>query len=50
VIRSIVNLQLLLFSGYQNVNAITIDDIKNTANKLLTGENVVTAILYPEKK
>lgn len=39
-----------IFEYEQNVNAITTDDIKNTANKLLTGENVITAILYPEKK
>ena len=39
-----------IFDYEQNVNAITTDDIKNTANKLLAGDNVVTAILYPEKK
>ena len=39
-----------IFDYEQNVNAITRDDIKNTANKLLTGENVITAVLYPGKK
>ena len=39
-----------IFNYEQNVNAITTDDIKNTANKLLSGENVITAVLYPEKK
>ncbi|MEO8710899.1 MAG: insulinase family protein, partial [Parafilimonas sp.] len=39
-----------IFDYEQNVNAITTDDIKNAANKLLAGDNVVTAILYPEKK
>ncbi len=39
-----------IFEYEQNVNAITADDIKNTANKLLTGDNVITAILYPAKK
>ena len=39
-----------IFEYEKNVTALTTDDIKNTANKLLTGENVVTAVLYPEKK
>jgi zinc protease len=39
-----------IFNYEQNVNAITTDDIKNTANKLLSGTNVITAVLYPEKK
>ena len=39
-----------IFEYEQNVNAITTDDIKNVANKLLSGDNVVTAVLYPEKK
>ncbi len=39
-----------IFDYEQNVNAITTDDIKNVANKLLNGDNVITAILYPEKK
>ena len=39
-----------IFNYEQNVNAITTDDIKNTANKLLTGDNVITGVLYPEKK
>ncbi len=39
-----------IFDYEQNVNAITTDDIKNVANKLLSGSNVITAVLYPEKK
>jgi len=39
-----------IFEYEQNVNAITTEDIKITANKLLSGNNVITAILYPEKK
>lgn len=39
-----------IFEYEQNVNAITPDDIKNVANRLLKGDNVITAILYPEKK
>jgi zinc protease len=39
-----------IFEYEQNVNAITTDDIKNVANKLLSGDNVITAILYPQKK
>jgi zinc protease len=39
-----------IFDYEQNVNAITTDDIKNVANKLLSGENVITAVLFPEKK
>ncbi len=39
-----------IFDYEQNVNALTIDDIKNTANKLLKGDNVIKAVLYPEKK
>ena len=39
-----------IFDYEQNVNALTTDDIKLTANKLLSGDNVITAVLYPEKK
>ena len=39
-----------IFEYETNVNALTVDDIKRTANQLLTGDNVITAILYPEKK
>jgi zinc protease len=39
-----------IFDYEQNVNAITTDDIKNVANQLLKGQNVITAVLYPEKK
>lgn len=39
-----------IFDYEQNVNAITTDDIKNAANQLLKGQNVITAVLYPEKK
>jgi len=39
-----------IFDYEQNVNAITTEDIKLIANKLLNGNNVVTAVLYPEKK
>ncbi|HVX28334.1 MAG TPA: insulinase family protein [Parafilimonas sp.] len=39
-----------IFDYEQNVNTLTTDDIKNAANKLLTGQNVITAVLYPEKK
>lgn len=39
-----------IFEYEQNVNALTTDDIKRAANQLLTGDNVITAILYPEKK
>lgn len=39
-----------IFDYEQNVNTITTDDIKNVANKLLNGDNVITAVLYPEKK
>jgi len=39
-----------IFEYEQNVNAITTDDIKNVANKLLSGDNVITAVLYPAKK
>lgn len=39
-----------IFDYEQNVKAITSDDIKRTANELLTGDNVITAVLYPEKK
>jgi zinc protease len=39
-----------IFDYEQNVKAITTDDIKQVANRLLTGENVITAVLYPEKK
>ena len=39
-----------IFDYEQNVNALTTDDIKLAANKLLNGDNVVTAVLYPSKK
>jgi len=39
-----------IFNYEQNVNALTTDDIKLAANKLLNGTNVITAVLYPEKK
>lgn len=39
-----------IFDYEKNVNALTTDDIKSAANLLLKGENVITAILYPEKK
>ena len=39
-----------IFEYEANVNALTTDDIKRTANQLLNGDNVITAILYPEKK
>ncbi|MEP6468010.1 MAG: insulinase family protein, partial [Parafilimonas sp.] len=39
-----------IFNYEQNVNALTTDDIKNAANKLLGGDNVLTAVLYPAKK
>ncbi len=39
-----------IFEYEQNVKALTPDDIKRTANQLLTGDNVITAVLYPEKK
>jgi zinc protease len=39
-----------IFDYDKNVNAITADDIKKVANELLTGENVLTAVLYPEEK
>lgn len=39
-----------IFNYEQDVNALTTEDIKSAANKLLTGENVITAVLYPEKK
>jgi len=39
-----------IFEYEANVNALTTDDIKRTANQLLNGDNVITAILYPDKK
>jgi zinc protease len=39
-----------IFEYEANVNAITVEEIKRTANQLLAGDNVITAILYPEKK
>ena len=39
-----------IFDYEQNVKALTPDDIKRTANELLKGDNVITAVLYPEKK
>ncbi len=39
-----------IFEYEKNVNALTADDIKLAANKLLKDDNVLTAILYPEKK
>ncbi len=39
-----------IFDYEQNVKALTPDDIKRTANQLLKGDNVITAVLYPEKK
>jgi zinc protease len=39
-----------IFEYEANVNALTTDDIKRTANQLLTGDNVIQAVLYPEKK
>ncbi|MBS1746057.1 MAG: insulinase family protein [Bacteroidetes bacterium] len=39
-----------IFDYDKNVNAITTDDIKKVANELLTGENVLTGVLYPEDK
>ena len=39
-----------IFEYEQNVNSITKDDIKAAANQLLNGQNVLTAVLYPEKK
>jgi zinc protease len=40
---------LEIFDYEKNVNAITVDDIKKTANLLLNGKNVFKAELYPEK-
>ena len=38
-----------IFDYEKNVNAITVEDIKKTANLLLNGKNVFKAELYPEK-
>ncbi len=38
-----------IYNYVQLVNAITVDDIKATANKLFDGKNVLQAILLPEK-
>lgn len=32
------------------VTAVTIEDIKQTANKLFDGKNTINAVMYPEKK
>ncbi len=39
-----------IFEYEQNINALTVDDIKLAANKLLKDDNVLSAILYPAKK
>lgn len=39
-----------IFNYEKLVNAVTIDDIKKAANTLFDGKNVVSAVLYPEKK
>jgi zinc protease len=38
-----------IFDYEKLVNALTIDDIKATANLLFDGKNVLQAVLYPEK-
>ncbi len=38
-----------IFNYEKLVNALTVDDIKATANKLFNGKNVLQAILLPEK-
>jgi predicted Zn-dependent peptidase len=38
-----------IFDYEKNVNAITVEDIKKTANLLLNGKNVFKGELYPEK-
>ena len=38
-----------LYNYESRVNALTVDDIKATANKLFDGKNVLEAILLPEK-
>jgi zinc protease len=38
-----------IFDYERLVNALTVDDLKATANKLFDGKNVFQAILYPEK-
>jgi len=37
-----------IFDYEKNVNALTIDDIKATANKIFDGKNVFQSALYPE--
>lgn len=39
-----------IFDYEMLVNAINIDDIKTTANQLINNNNVLQAVLYPEKK
>ncbi|RFM28871.1 M16 family metallopeptidase [Deminuibacter soli] len=39
-----------VFTYEQRVNAITIDDIKQTANLLFNNKNVIEGVLNPEKK
>jgi zinc protease len=38
-----------VFSYEKRVNALTTDDIKQVANQLFDGKNVIKAVLYPEK-
>ena len=38
-----------IFDYEKNVNALTVDDIKQTANLLLNGKNIVKGELYPKK-
>jgi zinc protease len=38
-----------IFSYEKRVNALTTDDVKAAANQLFNGENVLQAVLYPEK-
>ncbi len=39
-----------IFNYEKLVNAITVDDVKATANKLFDGKNVLHAVLLPEEK
>ncbi len=38
-----------VFTYEKRVNALTTDDIKQVANQLFDGKNVIKAVLYPEK-